>query len=420
MLILQRKIIFIYRLFMKIVFLSQWYSENMGYAENCLPEALAKLGHDVHIVTTVGQVYFNQPHYEASYGKFLGKAIQPEGTKIINGVKVHRLPMQLIKKQILIIGLNAKIHTLKPDIVHAFTHADINVLRLVFAKLFTPFKLFTANHTSYLAFEVSKKENNTEGVRHDILRFLIHTMPGRFISWFTEKCFAVTSDAGIVASSVFGVQKHKVKVTTLGVNTDLFKANAQVKTATRAQLGLINEDIVCLYSGKFSALKNPIILAQAIEKLNAKSLNIKGLFIGDGEQYADILAIKNCLILPYQQQIALAQYYQTADIAVWPFGESSSQLDAVATGLCLVMSDSVQAYDRVEANTSFEENGQYRPKIISRICKSNDVDDLVRALETLADKAERQRLGALGEQEVIGTFSWTAIAKRRLVDYGHV
>jgi glycosyltransferase involved in cell wall biosynthesis len=254
-------------------------------------------------------------------------------------------------------------------------------------------------------------------VRHDIFRFLIHTLPGRFISWFTEKCFAVTTDAGVVASSIYGVQKDKVKITTLGVNTDLFKADARVKATIRTQLGLKNEDIICLYSGKFSTLKNPVILARAIEKLNAKSLTFKGLFIGDGEQFNDISAIENCLILPYQQQQTLAQYYQSADIAVWPFGESSSQLDAVATGLCLVMSDSVQAYDRVEATTFFEENGQYRPKIISRMCKSNDVDDLVRALESLANKAERQRLIALGEQEVIGTFSWTAIAKRRLEDY---
>jgi hypothetical protein len=48
---------------MKIVFVTAWYSEGMGYLENCLPKAIAKLGHEVHIITSTAQVYYNHEYY---------------------------------------------------------------------------------------------------------------------------------------------------------------------------------------------------------------------------------------------------------------------------------------------------------------------------------------------------------------------
>ena len=51
---------------MKIVIVADWFSENMGYAENCLPKALAELGHDIHVVTSTAQVYFNTKFYKNS------------------------------------------------------------------------------------------------------------------------------------------------------------------------------------------------------------------------------------------------------------------------------------------------------------------------------------------------------------------
>ncbi len=402
---------------MKIVFISNWYSENMGYIENCLPKSLAQLGHEVHIITSTGQVYFNQPHYEVSLGRFLGTSLQPEGVKQIEGVKVHRLPHYSIKKQIILRGLARKIKEIKPDVVHSFSHADINTLHLVFIKFFMSFKLFTANHTSFLAFEVSKKENKQTGWHHRPLRFLVFTLPGMFISLFIKKCFCVTTDAADVAVSVYGVQKHKTKVTTLGIDIDLFKPDAEVRKKNRDILGFKDEDIVCIYTGKFSNLKNPLLLAQAIEQLNHKSLPFKGLFIGDGEEKEDIMAVEACTVLPFQQHKDLAQFYQASDIAVWPFGESSSQLDVVAAGLSLVLSDSVQTYDRVDSVTVFAENGAYRPKIVGRFFHSHDLDYLIHALESLQDEQIRAEIQVQGMTEVVKYFSWNAIAQRRLTDY---
>ena len=52
---------------MKIVFLSVWFSEKMGYIENCLPKELVALGNEVHVVSTTAQVYYNDPDYLSVY-----------------------------------------------------------------------------------------------------------------------------------------------------------------------------------------------------------------------------------------------------------------------------------------------------------------------------------------------------------------
>ncbi len=70
---------------MRIVLISDWFAEKMGYAENCLPKALAALGHEVHLVTSIGQVYFNSPSYSATYEEFLGPAVVPAGVKAWDG-----------------------------------------------------------------------------------------------------------------------------------------------------------------------------------------------------------------------------------------------------------------------------------------------------------------------------------------------
>jgi glycosyltransferase involved in cell wall biosynthesis len=400
---------------MTIVFICNWYSENMGYIENCLPKSLAKMGHNVHVLTSQGQVYFNKPYYESSYAAFLGPAIQPTGTKLIDGVKVCRLPYYSIKRRIILKGLSKKIREIKPDIVHTFEHSDINNFALIFTKIFTPFKLFTANHTSALALEVSRKENDGFGWKKRVLDYVVFTLPGIFISFFINKCFCVTTDAGDVAIQYYGVQHRKISVTTLGVDTDAFKPDVQTKQLMRQSLGFLPDDIVCIYSGKLSTLKNPLLLSQAINEMGTPQY--KALFIGDGEQQEAILALKNSKIIPFQQHKDLHKYYQLADIAVWPFGESSSQLDAVATGHCLVMSEGVQTYNSVESDTNFTKTAAYRPKIVSRFYKTHDLADLVRALESLRDTQERDRLQTLGMKEVRDIFSWDAIAQRRLEDY---
>ena len=57
---------------LRIAVVSAFYSEGMGYTENCLPRALAGRGHEVHVVASTFNVYGNDPLYDETYREFLG------------------------------------------------------------------------------------------------------------------------------------------------------------------------------------------------------------------------------------------------------------------------------------------------------------------------------------------------------------
>ena len=77
---------------MKIVYVNPSFTEGMGYIENCLPIAMAKRGHEVHIVTSTAKVYFNDPLYLQFYQQHYGSPIViAEVTRIRENLFLHRL-----------------------------------------------------------------------------------------------------------------------------------------------------------------------------------------------------------------------------------------------------------------------------------------------------------------------------------------
>jgi glycosyltransferase involved in cell wall biosynthesis len=403
---------------MKIVFVTHWFSENMGYIENALPPELALLGHEVHLITSTANVYYNHPYWKNTYGKYLSQPIVEAGSYTLNGVTIHRQPFYKFTGKIQIEGLVDKIRALKPDIVHTFDHHTLDTLRLAFLKKKMSFKLFTANHNAMITL-FPPQNNLFKNLVKKAELLILYGIKGWFVSKYTECCFCVTSDAAEVAQKYYFVPDSKFKVTTLGTNTRVFRPNQDAREQLRKKWGYTEGDVICIFTGKFSeVLKNPLILAKATEILIRKGLNIKSLFIGDGDQAEALAACEGCQVLPFMAHDDLPDYYAMADIAVWPFAESNSQLDATASGNCLILCDGVQAYDLVDAETEFTETGNYKPKIVSRFYHFPNVDDLVKVLEPLVrDKNLRANLSAKGYAEMINIFSWAAIAKRRIIDY---
>lgn len=389
---------------MKIVFLTASYTENMGYAGNCLPVALSKLGYEVHIVSSQGKIYFNQPIYKQSYEPFAGPPLDPIGVKKIgDNLFLHRLGFKLISNTIYMHGLYKKLKEIKPDIVQTFEVAAPYTAQAILYKPFIKYKFYSANHTVLSVFPLHYNWNKWTFKK--IKWVLLKQVPGIFISKFTEKCFPATIDAELIAHKYMGVPKKKCVMIPLGVETDRFhpptsEVELENRKKFRTQIGYADTDIVCIYTGRFAADKNPLILAKAIDKLAEQGhLNYKGLFIGGGVQKNQIKECKNCTIIDFIPYHELAAYYQIADIGIWPTQESTSMLDAAASGIPIIVSNKVKATER------FEGNGLTYHEL--------SVDDLVDKLLELENKQYRNKLGSFGNQKIYDNFSWDAMAKLR-------
>lgn len=392
---------------MKIVILSNWFSERMGYIENCLPKSLAKQGHEVHVISSTAQVYYNSPDYKMVYEPFLGKNIQDEGVTEIDGYTLHRIPFFNIDNKVCFKKLGKKLKEIQPDVVQVFDAFSFTTLQAVYYKVVYGYKLFTANHTVASVFPLFQEGRNT--LIHKFLFFVTRTFPGKIVSWFTSRCYPATIDALDIAVKYYGLPKEKVKLASLGVDTDFFCPAPTNSTAVakkeekRKALGIADNELLCIYTGRFTEGKNPLCLAKAIHKLVEMNEPFKALFMGDGPQVEEIRKHKGCIVhefVPYHQ---LPEYYTIADIGIWPRQESTSMIDASACGLPIVISNRVQATERVEGNglTYIE----------------NDVDDLVKMLLKMKDEKLRSQFSQHGVTKIQTTYSWDKIAIDRIADY---
>lgn len=392
---------------MRVAIVNETFTEKMGYTENHLARCYACLGHEVHVISANLQAYHSLPDYKETYEPFLGPAVQPCGTKQLNGFALHRLPYSKLLGYVRIPGLIAALRELRPDVVQTLAAASWLPLDAARARPALRYRLFTGAHQNASVMDpalMAARRWSTRRLRSDMRRAL----PGRFVSRHAIKCYATTPDCAEVARRFYGVPTDKLEICPLGVDTDGFypvrdDESAAARQALRARFGLAPGEVVCIYTGRFTAAKNPLCLAHAIGHLTASGLPYRGLFVGDGVQATSIAAQDGCVVTPFVPCGELPDFYRAADVGVWPAQDSMSMLDAAACGLPIVVSDRVAATERVEGNGLMYPEGE--------------AGALAASLLKLDDVTVRGELGAIGADKIRTRFSWMAIAKRRLADY---
>lgn len=393
---------------MRIAILSYTFPKGMGYIGNMLPRHLARLGAEVHYVTMDLPHYFQNAMQVQSYGNFQGLEVQQPGSiEKYDGFTLHGLGHRRLLGQMRYVGLKEKLQEIRPDIVQSLLATGWPALDAALLQRRMEYRLFTANHTTVSVFPLAQRKVRPWNPSY-LKNLGVRTLPGRFISSRTVKCYAATTDCAEVAVRFFGVEPLKVDVIPLGVDTDAFhpvrsETERDERAALRAELGCIPQSTLAIYTGQFTDAKNPLLLARAIEQMIAGGKPVRGLFIGAGPQGEGIARCRGAVVLPFMPNEELPRFYRAADIGVWPTQESTSMLDAAASGLPIVVNDTLQAVERIRGNGC-----TYR---------LNDLGDLVRVLERLMDATRRQELGEIGARRMEQEFSWRDLAARRLKDY---
>jgi glycosyltransferase involved in cell wall biosynthesis len=393
---------------MKIVLVSQFFSEGMGYTENILPKYLSKLGHEVIVIASDFQVYGNSPSYAESYSSFLGDSKRSIGESKEDGFVLHRLESYSIAGYVVLKKLSALIKKLKPDIVQFIQIAGINNFSTLLSPLKLNFSVFTECHQHIsISKNITGRFSPSEYIENFWYR-ISRTIPSFLSHCRVEKCFAISPDCEIMANKLYGVPVKKIVPLSLGTDTQLFhscksKLEKRQRNKLRFELGISSDQILVVYTGRFSKNKNPLILGKAIESLYKKDKNFTALFIGSGEQEIAIKACKGCQVINFQPLQKLAEFYRAADIALWPREESMSMLDASASGLPLIVSNKMGELDRVLGNGLTYIEG--------------DVDSLIESLDQLKYKPDRDKMSQIGVEKMIKSYSWLDHAKTRIEHY---
>lgn len=389
---------------MRVLFISEWYSAGMGYLENRLPRELRNLGAEVEIVTSQAQVYFDSPHYDQIYLEKLGPAVEAPGAYQYDGGTVRRLPMFSVRGRIGMRGLAAAIDGFAPQIVQVLDHSSIAAMQAGLHRVRRRFKLFTSNHLMASVFPPLGHRPPSWSWRARTRLSL--WLPGRALSRATEACYVISPDAGDVAHRYLGVPRDKLRLSGLGVDADLFvplgSRDEDARREKRRLFSASEDEVVCIYTGRLTADKDPTCLARAVRRLREAGLPVRAVFVGSGPLQEDLERIDGCVVLPFQRFEDLPDLYRAADIGVWPREDSTSMFDAKACGIPVVGSDEVR-------DGRFDEGG--------RSYREGDDEDLARVISDLLPAAFRTPLGRLARQDVVNNRSWSTIARARLEDY---
>jgi glycosyltransferase involved in cell wall biosynthesis len=382
----------------------------MGYLENFLPKYLVRLGMEVHVVTMNLPPYYQmeEKEFKETYGGFADSGDLIPGTvETHQGFRLHVLGHKKVLGRMQMSGLRKKLTSMRPDIVQTTTAIGWIPLQAALAQPFFGYKLFTGNHYHASVFPLAHKQLSPWS--GELLRCRLgRTLPGWLVSMFTEKCYAIAPDCADVATGFFGVPKGKISVCPLGVDTELFSTvsteqDEQNRLSLRRRLGFSDSEIVCIYTGRFTEGKNPLLLAKAVAQLASAGYPFRGLFVGNGIQVEAIQSCAGCTTHAFVPVQELGDFYRASEIGVWPTQESLSMMDAAACGLPIVANNTMTASERLDGNGA--------------AYKLNELGDLVRVLLELRDPETRKRMGAIGARKMAHDFSWESIAGRRLRDY---
>jgi glycosyltransferase involved in cell wall biosynthesis len=391
---------------MRIALITETYAPNMGYIDSMLPKYLARLGVEIHVLAIDLPPYHQLVEFKSGVPEFLkSQAFRAGSVTTVDGYSVHILKHRWLLGYTCMLGMHKKLAEIKPDLVYCVMSIGWTPILAVASKLFLRFRLFTGSHTSALVFPLAN-QSRIRFVQH-VRNLCTRWIPGRLVSLFTEKCYCPTSDCGMIAWRFFGVQKRKIRLIYLGVDTDYFyppatKTDQEARIDLRRILGFDEHDIVCIYTGKMTVQKNAILLAQSIERLRGEGLAFRGLFIGDGPQKIAVKAYTSSVVLDLMPVCELGNYYRCADIAVWLTNESTSMLDAAACGVPIIVSDRIYQ-DHVTGN-----GFSYR---------MNDIDSLCDRLRTLSDVEVRHAMGANAALKMRREFTWELAARKRIADF---
>jgi len=308
------------------------------------------------------------------------------------------------------VGLLENLKAIGPTIVQTMSVTGWIPLDAALFKVSLGYKLFTGCHHHVSVFPLAQKASHALKAER-LMCALTRAIPGWLVSLESEKCYAISPDCAYVATRFFGVPMRKVEICPLGVDTDIFypvstDKDFHARRELRDRLGFNDSEIVCVYSGRFSEDKNPLILARAIDRLCRSNLPFRGLFVGNGSQTKEIQECSGCVTHPFVPVSDLGKFYRASEIGVWPTQESMSMLDAAACGLPLVVNHTLTAKELIENN-----GAKYR---------LNDIEDLALTLVGLKELSKRKHMGALASRKMTKDFSWESIAKRRLLDYEDV
>ena len=334
---------------MKIVHVEDFFHPDAGYQVNLLSRLQRVDGHQVTVVTS------ELEKFPPLLTSFFGKDSLPAKDKAFEdetGVKVVRFPLlgYYSGRSIPRPSIFRMVKDERPDVV--FVHGEDTLTGILFIWL-----------SALLSYPIILDCHMLEMASQNPLRNVFRRFYRRFVTPVILKNnipLIRVVDSNYVEKCL-GIPLSHTDLLSFGTDTSYFKPDAERGIEVRSRLGFDPEAFVVLYAGKMDESKGGLFLAQSVrDRFTGGKRPIQLLVIGNtdgdyGERVEETFRrSENRLVrLPTQRYLDLAQYYQAADLAVFPKQCSLSFFEAQACGLPVLFEDNEVNAQRIQGQNGF-------------------------------------------------------------------
>lgn len=214
--------------------------------------------------------------------------------------------------------------------------------------------------------------------------------------------FAVDNQRFAVHNQCFAAD-HQDGATSLGEAVSIREVvSIRTELGIRTTLGIADQDLLVLYTGKFTVKKNPEILLHAFAKIKQPGIHL--LFVGSGqleqqlksmaEEIRGVKPKSNIHFMTFQNQQRMPAIYQSCDLFCMP-SSGPAETWGLAINEAMAAGKPILASSMAGAAADLTDNSN------GRTFKAGDQDDLLAKLtELLADKAQLRNMGRASSEKI--------------------
>lgn len=385
---------------MRIVHLTNYFMPEFGYQEYYLAKYHSEMGHEVHVICS-NRTYPKQREYKVFSDVYNKRIIKP-GKKEVEDFTIHYLPAYFeVNMQLFLKGLFKKLKEIKPDII--FAHG-LNRWTTILVAIWKKFLckdvvLIADDHMLYSAYVPTYYRRIWYLILKKIIKFLLPVF---------NQIIAVSNETKKFLVDKFEIPTEKIIVLPIGVDCEKFIFSEENRKKIREKLGIPENAFVIIYAGKIVPEKGCDLVYEISKDYLKNKHNVYLLYVGSGIKSQFAQDIRNralndgvdnrVLWHNHVDHDELPAFYSAADVAIWPYQETMSALEASACGLPIILRNSDIARERVAGGNGFA-------------CAT--IEEQKIALGQLIDNsALRKEMGEKGVKYMQEKFCWRKIAEQ--------
>lgn len=329
--------------------LGSHFTVGMTYQDNQLSDQNAADGHDVVVVSDCFQ-------YE---GHTL-KELEEEDRVLSSGVRLVRMKYDFIFTSLIsskvrkVSRLKNFLEEYKPDVILFHGVAGYELLTVSRYKQKCPYvKLYVDSHEDY---------HNSGTFWFSLFfqykvfnRFIVKSIRNN-----VDKFLYISRESMTFLKEVYGLRSNEIEFYPLGGNILPQELKLAYRNQVRSQLGLSDNDVLIVHTGKFSKGKKTVELLQSLASVDKKNLKLVliGSIMDDVKYLLDSLinADDRVCFLGWLNSTELVKFLAAADFYFQPGTQSATMQNAICCGTPVALYPFKSHKPFIHGNGFFVEN----------------------------------------------------------------